>query len=430
MNILLLFSHFNTLEQAGSLRSWQTARFLTKQGHNVTAFAPGVDQRSEELLPEMHGKLFAEYDIEGVRLIRSYTLSKFRHSAKRRLAYDVVYAVLVFLRALIIRSLDIVVVSYPPNVMPAFAYLLAKIRRVPLILEMRDLVSDNLKASNYVKSSRFVTVVKRFERFTVNHSDHVIVVSNGMKKVLVSRNFNEVKISVVPLGYEPEAFEAAEYAWNPRDEFGWWDRFVVIFVGTLNLGSDIPTLLKSAERLQQHKDILFAIVGEGEMRSEYQKYCATRGLTNCQFIDYQPRRKIPVILSAANVAVLLLPDDPAWVCILSNKTFDYLGSKLPMIYAGRGDAAELIQEAQAGIVVPPEDDRSFAEAILRLKGNPAEAKAMGERGHSFVLSNYYMPNLLSDFEEILIRSATKGGVNNATTETTHPVVQDPGGPDV
>jgi hypothetical protein len=63
------------------MRSWQIGRFLARRGHSVTLFAPGVDLRSGELFPEVRGRLYAESIVEGVRLIRPYSLPHFRRSA-------------------------------------------------------------------------------------------------------------------------------------------------------------------------------------------------------------------------------------------------------------------------------------------------------------------------------------------------------------
>ena len=53
-----------------------------------------------------------------------------------------------------------------------------------------------------------------------------------------------------------------------------------------------------------------------------------------------------------------------------------------MLYAGTGDTADLIREAQAGLVVKPEDDQQLAGAIMWCKVNPEEAESMGARGRT------------------------------------------------
>jgi glycosyltransferase involved in cell wall biosynthesis len=403
VNVALLFPHFNTLEQASSLRSWQIGRFLAARGHQVTAFAPGVDLRSGELFPEMRGRVYATQDIDGVRLIRVYSLPHLRRSAKRRLAFEIVYAVLTMIRALAMRRIDVVVVSYPPAVIPIFGYMVGRLRRRPVIFEMRDLMADGLEATGYVKSRRFVDLARKAEHYVIDHSNHVITVSHGIKKAVLARGVEDDKVTVVTNGYEPEVFEAADYSWKPREEFGWQDRFVVVYAGALTQAYDIPTLLRCAERLREYDDILFVLVGEGDRKADYKVYCEQHGLHSFQFIDYQPRRKMPVLLSAADVGVHLFRDDPLWRYVLGNKPFDYLGSSLPMIYAGEGDTAELVEDAGAGFVVTPEDDAALAEAILTLRNDPSLKAEMGERGREYVSTHYSRPKLLETFESTLER---------------------------
>ena len=216
---------------------------------------------------------------------------------------------------------------------------------------------------------------------------------------------NPLSITVNTNGYEPEVFEQAERDWDPRAEFGWGEKFVGVYAGGLTQAYDIPTLLRAAERLVARADIHIAIIGEGDRKAEYKTYVRDRGLQNVQFIDYQPRSKMPAILSAADVGVHLFPDDPLWSYVLGNKTFDYLGSGLPMVYAGTGDTAELIEEAEAGYVVAPEDDRALAEVLQQMADAPGEGRAKGQRGRRYVMMHYNRHALLARLEATLVEVA-------------------------
>ncbi len=404
LKVLLLFPHFNTLDQASSLRSWQIGRFLAHRGHDVTVLAPGVDLRSGDLFPEMRGRVFATSYVEGVRLIRVRSLTHFRRSAGHRLTFEVVFALLSSLRALTVRGIDAMVVAYPPAVAPFFGFVVGRLRRWPVAFEVRDLLADNLKSTKYVRSSVFARIAKGLEKQLARRSDHVIPVSNGIKKFLVADGCPPEKITVAKNGYEPEVFAGVDYSQDIRSEFGWGERFVVVYAGGLTQAYDIPTLLRAAERLRSHEDLLFAIIGEGDRKAEYQRHCAKRGLDNCQFIGYQPRRRMPAILSAANVGVHMFNSDPLWAYVLGNKPFDYLGSGLPMVFAGMGDTAELVLESGGGLVVTPEADDELADALLRMKQDPDSARAMGERGRDHVRTHYDRWRLLEDFELALYRT--------------------------
>lgn len=409
-NIVLLLPHFNTPDQPSSLRSWQMVRHLAAQGHHVVAYAPGVDQRSLEPFPELKGKLYASYSLgENATLIRIRTISNFRSSPIRRLLYDLIYAVLTVLHLLFAPSIDMVIASYPPNILPFLAILLCRVRRIPFIFEVRDLVADALDESKFVKSGLFRRFAQFAEHVVVQHSDHIIPVSPGIKRILIDKGADPNKFTVIPLGYAQEVFDVVEQTFNVRERFGWQTKFVVIYTGALTPAYDLPTLLRAAQRLQQHPAIHIAIVGNGEMRAGYEQFCTTHGLTNCQFIDYQPRRLLPSILAAADVGVHLFRNNPIWSYVLGNKTFDYLASGLPMIYAGTGDTADLIQAAQAGIGVSPEHDEDLANAILLLATQPHLVSRMGENGSQHVRAHYCSSVLISRLDAVVDSLANARG---------------------
>ena len=75
--------------------------------------------------------------------------------------------------------------------------------------------------------------------------------------------------------------------------------------------------------------------------------------------------------------------------LFQNKFFDFLASGRPIVFAGEGESADIIREADAGRVVPAEDDEAVAEAVLSLgRLSVAERQAMGERGRRYVMRHY------------------------------------------
>lgn len=401
MNVLLIFPHFHTPQDGSSLRSWQIGRFLIAKGHDVTVFVPGIDLVSGCLYPFLQGRVFSKRTLDGVKLIYVRTLQHFRRSVSTRIIYEVTFAVLTFLRAIFDRQFDAVVIGYPPAVSPIFGYLLARLWRVPVIFEVRDLMADALMANDYVKKQWFNRLAISVEKFLCARCDHLICVTPGIRRVLESRGVPKASITVVTNGFEPEVFEGPDKGDNPRNAYGWGDRLVVIYTGALTQSYDIPTLLRAARRLKDNPEVLFVLIGNGERKVTYQTYCDREGLKNVQFITAQPRNRIRFFLRSADLGVHLFPDHPLWEIVLGNKTFDYLGSGLPMLYAGRGDTADLIRAANAGKVVEPEDDAAVADAILWFQNHPTEAAHMGQRGRSYVMQHYNRHRLLEPFEEVL-----------------------------
>lgn len=402
MRVLLLFPHFNTLQQASSLRSWQIGRFLAEQGHDVFAFAPGVDMRTEQPFPEMKGKVYWHDLVDGVEVIRPWTIANFRRNPLHRLLFEFLFALMVFVRALFIPRVDVVVASYPPALLPPFGALLSLIRRIPLIYEVRDLMAQAVQSTGYIKTTLFARVALQAEALAARASAHIIAASPGVKKRLVERGIPANHITAIPQGYEARVFDNVDEQRDVRGEFGWGDRFVAVYAGAITRITDFGTLFAAAERLRDdHSDILFVIIGEGRQRREYMQLCEERALSNCQFLGYQERKHIPSILTQANVGVNLFPNDSVWGYMLGSKLFDYMGSGLPVVYSGEGDAADVIRHSEGGIVVAPEDVDGFAAAILWLYEHHNDAKAMGKRGQNYVRSEFDGDRLMAQYECLL-----------------------------
>lgn len=400
-NILLLFPHYNSLEQNSALRSSQIGLHLEKQGYAVTVFAPGVDIRTGKLFPEIKGKLFSDIMVKGVRLIRPRCIQNFRKNFLRRFMFELFFALSVPFLFFKIKRPDVIIAAYPPAILPSIGLLMAKILHIPYIFEVRDLMADALVANNYSKSSLFNNLAVFIENTIYKKSDHIITVSKGIKKSIASKGIIEEKITPVLNGYEPQVFQNIDYSLNPRKKFGWGNKFVVIYAGGLTQSYDIQTLLSAAELSKDDKEILYVIIGEGEKKKDYIKFCADKNLENVQILDALPRKNMPALLSSANVGVHLFPDNPLWSYVLGNKPFDYLGSGIPMIYSGTGDTAELVLSAEAGFVVHPERPEKLKEKIYWLKENPEESKAMGKRGQKYVIGNYDRFVLLEKLDDVL-----------------------------
>lgn len=399
--ILLLFPHYSNIDEASSLRSPQIAHYLRDHGWDVTVFAPGVNPRHQTILPELEGRLWYHGQEEGIRVIRPRCLQYFRRNIFRRFLYEVFFAFSVLLLFFRIPRADVIFAAYPPAILPSVGYLLSRCRGSSYIFEVRDLMADAIAVNKYSRFRFFNNFAVVIENFIYRKADHIVTVSDGIKRIIIQKGFPTEKITPVKNGYEPQVFEQADRSFDARSEFGWGDDFVVIYAGGLTQSYDIPTLLNTAKIACNIKGLRFVIIGEGHRKIQYKNFVQKYGLTNIQILDALPRAMMPSILSAANVGIHLFPDNPLWSYVLGNKPFDYLGSGIPMIYSGTGDTAELVINANAGFVVPPENPDLLLEKILWLMQHPEEARAMGERGKTYVETEYNRFKLLKPLDRAL-----------------------------
>ena len=85
------------------------------------------------------------------------------------------------------------------------------------------------------------------------------------------------------------------------------------------------------------------------------------------------------LYEGVDAAVVPLRDLPIFRGALPTKLFEALAAGRPVIVAARGEAAELVEEAGAGVAVSPEDPRALAEAFVALRDTPKLTLEMGRR---------------------------------------------------
>ncbi|MDH3725074.1 MAG: glycosyltransferase family 4 protein, partial [Thermoleophilia bacterium] len=148
--------------------------------------------------------------------------------------------------------------------------------------------------------------------------------------------------------------------------------------------------------------VSFVLVGGGDQKDRLVEDAERRGLGNVQFIDAVPKREVPSWLARADACLLPYQDVPLFAGALPNKTFDYLGAGKPIVAAAPdGELTRLVREVDCGIAIAPEDPQAMADAVTRLAADPAQARAMGERGMRHAREHYDRAKLAQRFVAVV-----------------------------
>lgn len=113
---------------------------------------------------------------------------------------------------------------------------------------------------------------------------------------------------------------------------------------------------------------------------------------------------MPEVLAAADACIAILKPLEAYKTTYPNKVFDYMAAGRAVVLAIDGVIRRVVEEAGAGIAVPPGDPRAMAEAILRLAENKELTKQMGTAGRRCIEENFRRDQMawrmMKIFEEV------------------------------
>jgi colanic acid biosynthesis glycosyl transferase WcaI len=286
------------------------------------------------------------------------------------------------------RRPDVVMAMSPPLTLGLAGWGVARARRAPFVFNIQDVFPDVAVDLGVLTDPRLIRAASLLERVSYQAADAVTVLSDDLRDNLVAkvaghRGGDPSKIRVIPNFVDTERIRPAD-ADNPyRKEFGLTGKRVVLYAGNVGLSQSLDLVIEAARRFADRSDVVFVINGGGSARPELER--AGAGLPNLRFVDMQPKDRLPEVLAAGDVHVVPLRRGLAKASVPS-KLYSILAAGRPVLASvDEGtEVARTVEQAGAGIAVPPEDPDAFVAALGRLLDDPDGARQMGERGRRFV----------------------------------------------
>lgn len=349
---------------------------------------------SYRIRPLMHEMM------SGVRVTRLAIYPDHGRRAWRRIACYVSFMVsaLFYLSAKARRG-DVIYVFYP-SLTAGFAALGARaLRLAPVIVDIQDMWPDSLTATGMIGDGLLLRMISRLCDVLYRRCDRIVVLSNGFRDLLVSRGVAPAKIRVIynwaeesdaPVGPSAPTRSA------PTSEFR------VLFAGNMGAAQGLSTILDAAaivERLRPN--VRFDFMGSG-VETEALKARAAERHPNVRFLPRVPLREVEAHLQAADCLLVHLKDDPLFAITIPSKTQAYLYAGRPILMAVRGEAADIVERAGAGLVARPEDAEDVARRVTELHDmDPADRAEMGRKGRALYEENMSFDHGVAAFQDLV-----------------------------
>jgi glycosyltransferase involved in cell wall biosynthesis len=392
VRILYLSQYFPPEMGAPAARVSELAARWVERGHEVVVLTGFPNNPTGIVPPEYRGYVRMRESCRGVTVLRTWIYATPNKGVlKRGLQYGSFAASSVALGAFAkeVRACDVVLATSPQFLCALSGWTLARALRKPFALEVRDLWPQSIVEVGALGPRHpVVAALRRMERFVYDEADLLVGVTDSFARIWREQGVDPAKIRVIKNGVDLELFRPAEPTAAAREELGLGDRFVVAYIGTIGMAHGLGTLLAVAERLRGRAEVGFAIIGEGAERARLEADARARGLDNVRFLGQQPRARIPALLAATDLAVVMLRDTPLFETVLPSKLFEIMGCARPILLAVGGEAKKLVDDARCGWVVPPEDVDAMVAAIETARAHRFEARARGRAGRAFVEANF------------------------------------------
>ena len=403
MHILLIHQAFTSHDEPGGTRHWELARHMVQKGHRFTVITSNTIYFTGNHTTTQKG-LVTEQDLDGVRILRTYTYPSLHRSFLHRLASLICFMVTSLFAVRRVGPVDVVIGTSPSLFQAASAWLIALLYRRPFLLEIRDLWPEFAIDLGILKNPLLIVLSRYLARFLYKRSTHLLVNSPAYRDYLIAKGMRKEKVSLIANGVDLDMFSHKKEIGNA---FALKGKFVIAYTGALGYANDIDTIIRAATRLRNEQRIHFFLVGDGMERHRLEERVQTLALSNITFAGAQPKARIPDILASSDACVATLRDIPTFRTTYPNKVFDYMAAGRPTILAIDGVIRQVVEAAKGGLFVPPGDDASLAEAVRFLSQNPLRARTMGARARAYVVRHFNRHQQARQFAKLVQRVAAE-----------------------
>jgi colanic acid biosynthesis glycosyl transferase WcaI len=362
---------------------------LAQMGCQVTVAAAFPHYGGLRVGDKRLGRFLEEEILNGVRVLRTWVYTVSKGALWGRLLYHGSYNVTSTLAALRAGKPDIILADAPTLWSGLPLLVKAIVPRVPFIYIVHDIYPDVLVRLGVLSNSKLVNLIEKVERFFYDRSAQISVLSEGFKENLVRKGVPDEKITIIPACVDVDLVRPLPRVNELRERWNLMDKFIVLYAGNIGFSQGLITALEAAQSLTHYPDIVFVFVGDGADKPGLQAMVTEKGISNVRFFPFQPREDVPLVYAIADVSLVSLRRDIV-VESVPSKTYTIMASGRPIVATVHQDTevGYLLNQAQCGICVEPENSDALAQAILRLYEDNVLRAAMGERGRDFVVEHF------------------------------------------
>lgn len=395
MNILLIHQFFLEKDDPGGSRFNEMAKIWVEEGHRVTVLCGMVNYLTGKVPDQYRRMKFHRSEYQSrLTVLRCYVSPEYNKNFIGRMwAYFsfVWYGIWGAVFKLSGERFDVIIATSPPLFIGIIAWLASRVKRIPFVFEVRDLWPESAIDTGVLTNKVIIRLSFCMEKFFYKHAALINVLTPAFRDKLVEeKKINPDKIIFIPnacdFSLSDDLLKNFDIA-TLRNHLQWNGKFVVTYVGVHGVANHLVQLLDVAGRLKD-KNIKIVLIGDGMQKDYLKDVARQRQLINVEFIESMPKREVLKYIMASDAGASVLRKIDTFKTVYSNKTFDYMACKKPIVMVIDGVSRKLVEDAQCGVYAEPENVEDILEKIGFLSNDASLCKKMGEQGYDYAKRHF------------------------------------------
>lgn len=401
---MILTHYFPPEVGAPQARLYELATRAAAAGHEITVVTGMPNYPTGVIPPNYRGRLRMVETVEGIRVIRTWVFATPNRGFVRRLMNHGSFAVSSLSATRMLGHVDVFFVESPPLFVGFAALALRRLKRAPYVFNVSDIWPQSAVELGALRNPVVIRAAEWLEMHLYRKAARISVVTPGMVSRLARRGVPEGKLFLLTNGVDTTMYRPAPPDADLAQRLGLDGRKVFLYAGTHGMAQGLDVVLTAA-RQTRDPDVLYVLAGDGAEKDALVARARNENIANVRFLPNQPRDAMPGLLNLAYATIVPLKKLDLFKSALPSKMFESMATAKPIVASVEGEAARLVESADAGVVVPPEDPSALSQEVQRLASDPVLARRLGEHGRAYVSKHFDREAIARRFIELLREAA-------------------------
>lgn len=363
---------------------------LNRLGFQVTVLTAMPNYPTGKIIAG-YGGWYRKETIDGVNVIRTAIYPTQSAGFIKRLLNYFSFVISSFFVGVFLPRFDFIITESPPLFLGISGYLLSRIKKSKWIFNVADLWPESVVELGLIDPNGSAFKISSWlESFFYRNAT---LVTGQSKTILenIQRRFPEVPTYLLSNGVRTEKYQPTCIRTN--------ETVTVMYAGLHGLAQGLDQIVEAAAKLKDQPSIEFVLIGDGPEKQALIEKVRELNLKNIEFRNPIPKSLIPVILSEADI--ILVPLKTQLTGAVPSKLYEAMASGKAVILVAEIEAAEIVRNADCGIVVSPGDVATLADSIHYLAAHPDIRERLGANGRKIAIEKYDRTKIVEQFADFV-----------------------------
>lgn len=358
---------------------------LVAYGHAVTVVTSLPSRNVDpEVREDFHLRRKMPETYHGARVIRYPNPFSSRKGRMAKILEGLLFWVWAAYAALLLRrETDVFFVSSTPPLLSLPVSLFSN--SVPILYNLQDVFPDSMVSSRRSDSGIMLKILRYLEKRSYERSTIVTAVGESLADH-VARCSPGVRVEVIPNWVDTADIDRVPKENNALlASLGRGEAFTVLYAGNMGFAQNLDVVVETADLLRNRPEIQFVLVGDGQYKEAIAEKVSRLRLKNVAMLPMQPQNRVPEVYSMGDVGIVTVRSGLEHTCVPS-KTWSIMACRCPVVacVGPNCDLSRLLESRDLGLVVPPDEPRELASAIIKLYEDENLRHRLAARGREYV----------------------------------------------